>query len=527
MDWDLFLKTAILALYVAGMLLIAFLTRKRSKTVGDTLLGNRNMGGWLTAFAYGTTYFSAVIFIGYAGEQGYTFGFHSLWIGAGNAFIGATLAWLLLGKRTRNATVLLGTKTMPEYFSARYHDKYLKLLSALVVVVFLLPYSASVYTGLGYLFKSVFNIDFVWVVVAMAALTAIYLFFGGYFATAVSDFAQGVVMLVGVAVMIAFVFNYEAVGGLFEGLKNIAGKREELGLTVSGEGIWQLIALILLTSLGSWGLPQIVHKFHTVKDEKAIKKATWVSTAFAFVIGIGAYLVGCAAVLVFEDAAAVPVDQRVPELLAKTLPAGLLGLIAVLVLSASMSTLSGLTLSVASAAGVDIMKGYLKKDASDKAVNLTIKIVGIVVIAISAGIAVYNDFFQQAHGRATTIVNLMSLSWGVLAGAFIGPYIYGLYSKNATRAGAYASVIGTLVITAALYIVSKAVPASAGILTPPAIGVFTMAYGMIAVPVVSRFTRRPPQPLVEKVFAAERMPVAEVREADYETLCAPSAEEEK
>lgn len=516
MNWDLFWKIAILALYVAGMLAIAFFTRKRSKTVGDTLLGNRNMGGWITAFAYGTTYFSAVIFIGYAGEQGYTFGFHSLWIGAGNAFIGATLAWILLGRRTRNATVYLGTSTMPEYFAARYDDKKLKLFAALIVVVFLLPYSASVYTGLGYLFKSVFNIDFIWVVLAMAALTAIYFFFGGYFATAVSDFAQGIVMLVGVVVMIAFVFNYEAVGGFIEGLKNIADKRGELGLTIGADGIWQLVCLVVLTSLGSWGLPQIVHKFHTVKDEAAIKKATWVSTAFALIIGVGAYLVGCTAVLIFDNAAAVPVDQRIPELLAKTLPAGLLGLIAVLVLSASMSTLSGLTLSIASSAGVDIMKGYLKKDASDKAVNLTVKIVGVIVIAISAGIAIYNDFFQQATGRATTIVNLMSLSWGVLAGSFIGPYVYGLYFKRASRAAAYVSFIGTLLITAALYIVSLTVPAAAGVLTSPAIGVITIAYSLISVPVVSLFTRRPPAPLVEGVFAAQKLPVAEVKERGAE-----------
>ncbi len=513
MDWDLFLKTAILVLYVAGMLLVAFFTRKRALTVGDTLLGNRNMGGWLTAFAYGTTYFSAVIFIGYAGEQGYSFGFHSLWIGVGNALIGAALAWILLGKRTRNVTVLLGTKTMPEYFSARYEDKYLKLISALVVVIFLLPYSASVYTGLGYLFKSVFGIDFIWVVLAMAALTAIYLFFGGYFATAVSDFAQGIIMLIGVVVMIAFVFNYEAVGGFLEGLGKISEKRDELGLHISGTGIWQLIALVLLTSVGSWGLPQIVHKFHTVKDENAIKKATWVSTAFALIIGIGAYLVGCTAVLIFENTAAVPVDQRIPQLLSKTLPAGLLGLIVVLVLSASMSTLSGLTLSVASAAGVDIMKGYIRKNASDKAVNLTIKLVGVAVIAVSAAIAIYNDFYQQANGRSTTIVNLMSLSWGVLAGAFIGPYIYGLYSKRATRAGAYVSIIGTLVITAALYIVSRTAPSAAAVLTPPAIGVFTMVYSMIAVPIVSRFTRRPSEALVNSVFEAASLPVNEVKQA--------------
>lgn len=179
------------------------------------------MGGWLTAFAYGTTYFSAVIFIGYAGEQGYTFGFSSLWIGVGNAVIGAAIAWIVLARRTKNMTVHLGTKTMPEFFEARYQSRHLKLLAGLIVVVFLLPYSASVYTGLGYLFKSVFGIDFIWVVLVMAFLTAVYLFFGGYFATAVSDFIQGIIMFVGVVVMIFYVFNYEKVGGFLEGIAAI------------------------------------------------------------------------------------------------------------------------------------------------------------------------------------------------------------------------------------------------------------------------------------------------------------------
>ena len=497
-------KIIILVVYIVGMLLVAFFTRKRSKTVGDTLLGNRNMGGWLTAFAYGTTYFSAVIFIGYAGEQGYSFGFSSLWIGVGNAILGSLIAWIVLAKRTKNMTVHFDTKTMPEFFEARYSSKHLKLLAALIVVIFLVPYSAGVYTGLGYLFKSVFGIDFIWVVIAMAAITAIYLFFGGYFATAVSDFIQGIIMLVGVVIMIAFVYNYDKVGGLIEGISNITNKREELGLSMSGTGIYQLIMLVLLTSLGTWGLPQIVHKFHTVKDENAIKKATWVSTGFALIIGVCAYLVGCAVVLVLENAGTVPVDQRIPELLAKTLPAGLLGLIAVLVLSASMSTLSGLTLTIASSASVDIIKGYIKKEASDKVVNYAIKIIGIIVIAISAGLAIYNNHIQITTGKAPTIVSLMSLSWGVLAGSFLGPYIYGIYDKKATKPAAYASMIGTLIITAVLYIISKTVPAAAPYLFSPAIGVITMVYSMIVMPIVSRLTKTPTPEMVEAAFDAAK-----------------------
>ena len=502
MNWDLFIKVTILVVYIAGMLAVAFFTRKRSRTVGDTLLGNRNMGGWLTAFAYGTTYFSAVIFIGYAGEQGYAFGFSSLWIGVGNAVLGTAIAWYLLARRTKNMTVYYNTKTMPEFFQARYESKHLKLLAALIVVVFLVPYSASVYTGLGYLFKSVFGIDFIWVVLIMAALTGVYLFFGGYFATAVSDFIQGIIMFVGVIVMIFYVFNYEKVGGFLQGLGAIADQREELGLTMSGTGIWQLIMLVLLTSLGSWGLPQIVHKFHTVRNEAAIRKATWVSTVFALVIGVGAYLVGCTLVLVFENVGGIPADQRIPQLLAATLPAGLLGLITILVLSASMSTLSGLTLSVSSAASVDIVKGYMKKEASDRFINSCLKIIGLVVIAVSAVIAIYNSAVQEATGKSTTIVNLMSLSWGVLAGSFIGPYIYGLYYRRASKTAAYVSMIGTLCITLILYIVSKTVPATAAVLFPPAIGVITIAYSLLVTPLVSRFTRSPSPEVVLAAFEA-------------------------
>ena len=199
MFWDYLM----LALYVISMVGIAFYTRNRSKSVNDFLLaGKKGLGGWMTAFAYGTTYFSAVIFIGYAGQFGRQFGLASVWIGIGNAIIGTLIAWLVLARRTKNMTQRLQSKTMPDFFEKRYGSKALKLVSAVIIFIFLIPYSASVYNGLSALFEIVFGIPGWIVMVALAALTALYLFFGGYFATALSDFIQGIVMLAGVAVMV-------------------------------------------------------------------------------------------------------------------------------------------------------------------------------------------------------------------------------------------------------------------------------------------------------------------------------------
>ena len=164
-------------------------------------MAGRNVGPWLSAFAYGTTYFSAVIFIGYAGKLGWSFGMATVWIGIGNAVIGSYLAWKVLGNRTRAYTRRLEVSTMPEFFMARYNSRGLKILSAVVIFVFLTPYCASVYQGLAYLFESTLGIPFVWCMVGMAVLTALYLVLGGYMANVMSNFVQGICMVLGVGLM--------------------------------------------------------------------------------------------------------------------------------------------------------------------------------------------------------------------------------------------------------------------------------------------------------------------------------------
>ncbi len=497
----------ILVIYVAAMVGIAFYSRRRTKSLDDFVLAGRGMGGWMSAFAYGTTYFSSVIFIGYAGKFGWTIGLSAFMIGVGNAVIGSFLAWKVLARRTRAITHALDARTMPEFFEKRFGDKKLKLFSAIIIFVFLVPYSASVYQGLGYLFEMIFGIDFIWCIFIMAALTALYLVFGGYFATALSDFVQGIIMLIGVVIMASLVVSNDAVNGI-EGFK----KLEEVGLGFipSAEGGWNspmfnLIILIMLTSFGMWGLPQSVHKFYAIKDNSAIKKAMVISTVFCLIIGFGAYFTGAFGYLFLGgQLPSGGYDAVVPEMLKKALPSAMLGIIMVLVLSASMSTLASLSLSGASSLGVDAYKGFIKPDASEKKVNVLVKILCLMFIALSVVLAVV---------KVEAIVTLMSLSWGTLAGCFIGPYVLGLYSKKITKAGCYASLISGLVLTFVLVIIFGCISPANGEMTfgnvikggigrSPLIGVIAMAFSPIITYVVSLMTKKPSDEIVDKVFDA-------------------------
>ena len=498
----------ILVLYALGMVGIAVYTRNRSKSVNDFLLaGKKGLNGWMSAFAYGTTYFSAVIFIGYAGKFGSEYGLASVWIGIGNAIIGSLFAWMVLAKRTKTMTTRLSAKTMPEFFEKRYDSKRLKLVSAVIIFLFLIPYSASVYNGLSSLFGIVFKIDGWIIMVALAGLTALYLFFGGYFATALSDFIQGIIMLIGVVAMVVCFMNHENIHWDLTMLVN----SDELGwftFSSSNKGLYgntaSLLSLIFLTSFGVWALPQTIHKYYAVRDDKAIMQGTVVSTLFALIIGFGAYFTGALSAF-FPQVANVGADNVIPHMIKIVIPSGLIGVLAVLILSASMSTLSSVSLASASVVAVDIYKGKINPNASDKKVNWTMKILCLVFVTISVVLAILNEKFQ-----ISAIAYLMGLSWGVLAGCFMGPYVLGLLWKKVSRPAVWSSIIGTLVLTVVLIFVfgydqngwdcSFGVALKAGIGCSPMIGVICMAYSMAVTAIVSLFTKTPEKEVLARAF---------------------------
>ncbi|HIZ21247.1 MAG TPA: sodium:solute symporter [Candidatus Blautia faecigallinarum] len=491
----MFVKIVMLIIFFAIMIGVGLATRKHASSVNGFVLGGRNVGPWLTAFAYGTSYFSAVVFVGYAGQFGWKYGLASTWIGIGNAILGSLLAWVVLGRRTRIMTKHLHAATMPDFFGKRFGSNGLRIAASAIVFVFLIPYTASLYNGLSRLFGMSFHIPYAVCVILMATLTGVYVILGGYMATAINDFIQGIIMIGGIIAVVAAVLNGQ--GGFMEAVKNLSVLESDVPVTLGQQGAFasffgpdpaNLLGVIVLTSLGTWGLPQMVHKFYTIKDEKAVKTGTIISTLFAVVISGGCYFLGGFARL-FDSPAIYGADGNIiydaiiPEMLS-SLSDVLIGIVVILVLSASMSTLSSLVLTSSSTLTLDFIKGNVAKNLSEKKQLLTMRILIVFFIAVSVVLAL---------DPPTFIAQLMGISWGALAGAFLAPFLYGLFWKGTTRAGVWASFIAGVGITVAnmfLHFIESSINA----------GALAMVAGLIIVPVVSLLTPKMEKKQVEEIF---------------------------
>ena len=497
---DMAIKLGMLVVFFGIMIGTGFYCRKHSTDVDGFVLGGRSVGPWLTAFAYGTSYFSAVVFVGYAGQFGWKYGIAATWAGIGNALIGSLMAWAVLGRRTRVMTQHLDSATMPQFFETRFDSKALKLASSVIIFVFLIPYTASLYNGLSRLFGMAFDIDYSVCVIAMAILTGIYVIAGGYMATAINDFIQGMIMLVGIVAVIGAVLKGQ--GGLTEALKGLSrvtdpavGDYPGVFNSFFGPDPINLLGVVLLTSLGTWGLPQMVQKFYAIKSEKAINKGMVISTVFAFVVAGGCYFLGGFGRL-FSDRinlAEGGYDSIIPTMLSDLSPF-LISVVVILVLSASMSTLSSLVLASSSTLTLDFIKGTVVKDLSIKKQLLIIRVLIAAFITISVVIAIV-----QYHSNVTFIAQLMGVSWGALAGAFLAPFLYGLYWKKATTAGVWASFLFSTVVMLLNIVAKDLFPVL--LQSPINAGVFCMLAGLVLVPAVSVFTKPPRKAHVDHVFS--------------------------
>ncbi len=490
-------KVIMLILFFGVMIGVGLYCRKHATDVNGFVLGGRSVGPWLTAFAYGTSYFSAVIFVGYAGQFGWKYGVAATWIGLGNAFIGSLLAWVVLGRRTRLQSQHLNTATMPEYFGRRYKSNALKIFASIIVFVFLIPYTASLYNGLSRLFEMAFpGVSYNSCVIVMAVLTGIYVIAGGYMATAINDFIQGIIMIIGIVAVIGAVLSGH--GGFMGSLTELANVEHEIpGVYASffGPDPIGLASVVILTSLGTWGLPQMVQKFYAIKSEKNIAKGTIISTAFAVVVAGGCYFLGGFGRIsgIAQDAAGVPVggfDAVVPTML-QNLPDILIGVVVVLVLSASMSTLSSLVLASSSTLTLDMIKGHIVKNMDEKKQVFVLRVFVVVFIAISAFIAINKD-------KLGYIADMMGVSWGALAGAFLAPFLYGLYSKKTTKASVYVSFIFGSGIMILNMLFRQSFPTI--LQSPINCGAFAMIAGLIIVPVLSLVTPHMNKEEVDEMF---------------------------
>ncbi len=494
------LQLLIIIAYFALLVGIGLYCRKNATDVNGFVLGGRSVGPWLTAFAYGTSYFSAVIFVGYAGQFGWKYGLAATWVGLGNTIIGSLMAWAILGRRTRIMTQHLDSATMPQFFGERFGSQALKVGASVIIFIFLIPYTASLYNGLSRLFGMAFSIDYSLCIVIMAVLTAVYVIAGGYMATAINDFIQGLIMLAGIVIIILAVLKEQ--GGFLMALDGLA--RVEDASVSTAPGIFasffgpdplNLMFVVILTSLGTWGLPQMVQKFYAIKSERSIKTGTIVSTFFALIVAGGCYFLGGFGRLFSDriDIAANGFDSVVPTMLSTLSPA-LICLTVILVLSASMSTLSSLVITSSSTLTIDFLKDNVIKEMDDKDQLLWIRGLIVVFIAISAILALI-----QYRSSVTFIAQLMGVSWGALAGAFLAPFLYALYVKWVSPAACWACFIFASVLMVANIFFRPLFPKL--LQSPINAGAFAMLAGLVIVPVVSLVTPKPNRILVEDCFA--------------------------
>lgn len=504
-------KICLVLIFFGVAIGVGIYCRRSTSSVDGFVLGGRNVGPWLSAFAYGTSYFSAVVFVGYAGQFGWKYGLAAFWAGIGNALLGSLLAWWVMGARTREMTHRLDAKTMPEFFGKRYGSKALRVAAAAIIFVFLIPYTASVYNGLSRLFGMAFGLPYEVCVIAMALITCVYVVVGGYMATVVNDFLQGIVMLVGIVAVIAAVLGDN--GGFMQAmttLSQVDGGTGFQGVFTSmfGPDPANLLGVVILTSLGTWGLPQMVQKFYAIKDGPAIKQGAIVSTIFALIVAGGCYFLGGFGRLYADtieyQANGTPVyDSIIPSMLS-TLPDVLIGIVIVLVLSASMSTLAGLVINSSSTLTLDLLKGNIVKNMDEKRQVGWMRAFIVVFIVVSAALALF-----QYHSSVAWIAQMMGISWGALAGSFLGPFVWGLYSGRISKAAVWASFIVGVGLTTGNMIAGLFGCALIG--SPINCGAIAMVASLVIVPLVSLVTPsvpfdvRPPTRMgaIDREFAEE------------------------
>ncbi len=502
----MFIKVILTIIFLVVMVGVGLYSRKQASSVDGFVLGGRAVGPWLTAFAYGTSYFSAVVFVGYAGQFGWRYGLSSAWIGIGNAVIGSLLAWIILGRRTKKMTQHIESRTMPDFFGTRFCDQGLRVTASVIAFVFLIPYTAGVYSGISRLFEMGFGIPYEYCVVIMSILTAVYVILGGYKATAMNDFIQGIIMLFGIVAVIIAVLN--AQGGLATAVDKLAQIPSDADPAVNGgfaswfgPDPWGLLGVVILTSLGTMGLPQMVGKFYSITDESAIRRGTIISTIFAFIVAGGCYFLGGFGRLYEPVIAAngkIAFDSIVPAMLV-TLPNILIALVVLLVLSASMSTLASLVLTSSSTMTLDLiyrdkksLPGEVEEGSIDDIVAEKVERRKVVVMRVLIVFFIVISL-MIALNPPTFIAQLMGISWGALAGAFLAPFMLGLYSKHITTASVWACFVWGVGLTVTNMLLGNPI-------NPINCGAIAMVGGFPVVLLVSLFTKKLPSADVDRMF---------------------------
>jgi len=496
------IKYIFVAAYVVFILVVGLRSRKDSAGGGDSyLLGGRSIGPVITSFSFAATYISGVCMVN-AGKIGWDWGIGAMWNAWGNVLLSIIFMWFFLGTRSRNISEKLNVQTLPDYLRARFQTEYFKLVGSIVLFIFMIPYTAAVFSSLSYMFTSVFNLPYIGAVVVMAILAAVYLVVGGYKAAAKIDVIQGGIMVVGGIILTVATLSAKEVGGLSAGLqrlREIAPFTNSAGVEATGSDIVNfgfngnlgllmgIIPFVLMTSWAPNGLPQMATKFFAIKDAKQVRIGAIVCTILGFVIITGVHVPGLFIHLFYDELPAGGTNVLVPDMLTKIFSTGFLGqlclsIILLLVLSASMSTLAGLVLSSSAALGMDFLKGYCLKNLDEQKTTLLLRFCTIFFVLAALVLALLN---------LGVISSIQSLAWGSMSGFFLAPYVYGTLGKKVTKAGAISgSVVGLACAVLIPTLFKSAFPGIARYCTTVNACAVATVLPMIVTPIVSCFTKK-------------------------------------
>jgi SSS family solute:Na+ symporter len=422
-----FLYILVLAVYFAILIGVGFVTQKNSKSSSDYHLGGRKIGGMVSALSFVAAYFSSVVIIG-GGGFGYKFGLSTLWIGATNVLIGTLLAWLVLGKRTRKITKRLEAETVPEFFARRYNLPFARAFTSIVIALFMIVYNVSILKGLGNTFEVLLKIPYIWGVLLSGAITLIYVAFGGYLAVVWTGFIQAIIMAGGLIILL--VRGLQVSGGLANGVAMLRKVQEGY---VSTPGLWGwpgLISYVMIVSFGVWGMPQMLARFYSIKDNKSIRSGIiWatIGSSMAFI----PYLVGALSRISFP--ALTNPDLAIPMFVNQYLNPFSVSIFFIGVIAAGMSTFSAVLIVSSGAIIRDFLKNSLSLKLNDKQEVKWSIIANVAVGAVSMAIAI------KPPGL---ILQLTAFSWAVIASACLAPFLLGLYWNGTTRLGVICSMVG-------------------------------------------------------------------------------------
>ena len=474
---DTAIYVLVLALYMMMLVFIGVLSSRRMRSSEDFYVGSRNVGPWVTALSYVAAYFSSVVIIG-GGGFGYRFGLATIWIAAINVLVGCTLAWIVLGRRVRLFSSRLGTMTIPGFLAERFRAPEARIIASWVIALLLVIYNVSILKGMGHAFEGLMGMPYAYGVLLSCAIIVLYVSLGGYIAVVWTGFFQAWIM--GIGLVLLAVAALQAVGGLGAIAEKLSVVDPGLVNTPGSWGWAGLISFALITSLGVWGMPQMLARFVSVRSTSVLRVGTVVVTVGG-AMAVLPYICGAVARVMYPDLASP--DLAIPTLTKSILPTWGAAVFLAGVISAGMSSFAAIQITASSAVVRDFMIKGMGRSLSERQTVLYSRLAAAFIGVISLAIAL--------RPPALVLV-LMAFSSATIASTCLWPILFGLYWKRATRWGVVASMCCGLVSTLVWM----------GIGSPFGIHGFIpgLLASLIALIVVSLFTKRLPEEHLARVW---------------------------